>query len=393
MPRPRSAAFCQARSGHPRGVRHAGSGLARTREKLQGSGSTRRRAGKSPLGRVSPAWRWPSPTAAGWMASTLRRSLSKFISPAACPVSPGRPTGYRGQGSARPCRAAIFNSGFEFPSKRITVNLAPADLPKESGRFDLPIALGILAASGQIPDQGFSRLRICRRAFALRRTAPDSRGAGHGAANCGQRQVLHPARNQRPRGGTDRRPIHPFRHARYSMFAPICATERGLPPAAAVDLEKLPFFPDLSRGARPDQAKRAWKLPPPATFAVDGRPARLGKSMLAARLPGLMPALDTRGGQGLGRRALAGRPFQAGSALACAPTASRTIRPRPSPWSAVAIRPAPAKSAGPIKAFYFWTNCRNSTGKSSKPCASPWKPGASTSPAPPGKPNSRPNSS
>lgn len=48
-------------------------------------------------------------------------------------------------------RAAIVNSGFEFPSKRITVNLAPADLPKESGRFDLPIALGILAASGQLP--------------------------------------------------------------------------------------------------------------------------------------------------------------------------------------------------------------------------------------------------
>jgi magnesium chelatase family protein len=48
-------------------------------------------------------------------------------------------------------RAAIVNSGFEFPSRKITVNLAPADLPKESGRFDLPIALGILAASGQLP--------------------------------------------------------------------------------------------------------------------------------------------------------------------------------------------------------------------------------------------------
>ena len=48
-------------------------------------------------------------------------------------------------------RAALHNSGLEFPhNKRITVNLAPADLPKESGRFDLPIALGILAASGQI---------------------------------------------------------------------------------------------------------------------------------------------------------------------------------------------------------------------------------------------------
>src|SRR5450830_1934807 len=48
-------------------------------------------------------------------------------------------------------RSAIQNSGLEFPhNKRITVNLAPADLPKDSGRFDLPIALGILAASGQI---------------------------------------------------------------------------------------------------------------------------------------------------------------------------------------------------------------------------------------------------
>ena len=47
-------------------------------------------------------------------------------------------------------RAALLQSGIEFPNRRITVNLAPADLPKESGRFDLPIALGILAASGQI---------------------------------------------------------------------------------------------------------------------------------------------------------------------------------------------------------------------------------------------------
>ncbi len=47
-------------------------------------------------------------------------------------------------------RSAILNSGFEFPAKRITVNLAPADLPKTGGRFDLPIAVGILVASGQL---------------------------------------------------------------------------------------------------------------------------------------------------------------------------------------------------------------------------------------------------
>lgn len=54
-------------------------------------------------------------------------------------------------------RAAILNSEFEFPSRRITVNLAPADLPKEGGRFDLPIALGILAASGQIPSDALDQ--------------------------------------------------------------------------------------------------------------------------------------------------------------------------------------------------------------------------------------------
>src|SRR6266446_7611572 len=48
-------------------------------------------------------------------------------------------------------RAALQNARFDFPARKITVNLAPADLPKESGRFDLPIALGILAATGQLP--------------------------------------------------------------------------------------------------------------------------------------------------------------------------------------------------------------------------------------------------
>ena len=49
-------------------------------------------------------------------------------------------------------RAALQNANFDFPPRKFTVNLAPADLPKESGRFDLPIALGILAATGQLPQ-------------------------------------------------------------------------------------------------------------------------------------------------------------------------------------------------------------------------------------------------
>ena len=93
-------------------------------------------------------------------------------------------------------RAALVNSRFDFPARRITVNLAPAELPKESGRFDLPIALGILAASHQLEVDGFSKyefagelsltgeLRPVRGALAMtwraareRATRPDSSGS------------------------------------------------------------------------------------------------------------------------------------------------------------------------------------------------------------------------
>ncbi|MGA3251204.1 MAG: magnesium chelatase domain-containing protein, partial [Paraburkholderia sp.] len=95
-------------------------------------------------------------------------------------------------------RAALQNCGFDFPVRRITVNLAPADLPKESGRFDLPIALGILAASGQIPVESLmyrefagelsltGALRPMRGAFAMACGTARSHAAqtgGEGGAN------------------------------------------------------------------------------------------------------------------------------------------------------------------------------------------------------------------
>ncbi|MCE9685997.1 YifB family Mg chelatase-like AAA ATPase [Shewanella sp. AS16] len=57
-------------------------------------------------------------------------------------------------------RSALINAGFEFPTRRITVNLAPADLPKQGGRYDLPIAIGILAASGQVPLQSLKEMEF-----------------------------------------------------------------------------------------------------------------------------------------------------------------------------------------------------------------------------------------
>ncbi|MCR5898977.1 magnesium chelatase domain-containing protein, partial [Burkholderia sp. HAN2018] len=107
-------------------------------------------------------------------------------------------------------RAALQNCGFEFPVRRITVNLAPADLPKESGRFDLPIALGILAASGQIPADALAgrefagelsltgALRPMRGAFAMacgvaRDWQVAESGAASGSGNGNQRAAPDPA--------------------------------------------------------------------------------------------------------------------------------------------------------------------------------------------------------
>ena len=65
-------------------------------------------------------------------------------------------------------RAALIASGLALPAKRITVNLAPADLPKEGSHYDLPIALGVMAAMGVLPADALRRLRGDRRAGARR---------------------------------------------------------------------------------------------------------------------------------------------------------------------------------------------------------------------------------
>ena len=78
-------------------------------------------------------------------------------------------------------RAALLNSGLEFPQKRITVNLAPAHVRKEGPSFDLAIAVGVLAASEQVPQEPLARLRPVRRALADGRAAARARRARHGA--------------------------------------------------------------------------------------------------------------------------------------------------------------------------------------------------------------------
>ena len=190
-------------------------------------------------------------------------------------------------------RAAIQTSQFEFPQRRITVNLAPADLPKEGGRFDLPIALGILAASQQIPleslaDKEFvgelslnGNLRAVRGALAI----------GLASTRAGRTLVLPNASATEAalaRGavvlGAD------------SLLA-VCAHLNGhaqLPPVASDPCsEPLQSAPDLGDVKGQHLARRALEVAAAGqhSLLMFGPPGT-GKSMLAQRLPGLLPPLD-----------------------------------------------------------------------------------------------------
>ncbi|PCE31507.1 YifB family Mg chelatase-like AAA ATPase [Burkholderia ubonensis] len=205
-------------------------------------------------------------------------------------------------------RAALQNCGFEFPVRRITVNLAPADLPKESGRFDLPIALGILAANGQIPADALAgrefagelsltgALRPMRGAFAMACGVARDRHAG----------VAEPAAPSR-----DPELYLPLDSAAEAALVPgvtvfgapdlpaLCAhladaPDGRLAPVAAPRLDGRPASaaPDLADVIGQRGARRALEV-----AAAGGHhmlmvgPPGAGKSMLAARLPGLLPPL------------------------------------------------------------------------------------------------------
>ncbi|KAB2928307.1 MAG: YifB family Mg chelatase-like AAA ATPase [Dechloromonas sp.] len=189
-------------------------------------------------------------------------------------------------------RAAIINSGFEFPSKRITVNLAPADLPKESGRFDLPIALGILAASGQVPGKALAEHEFAGE-LSLSGELRPVRGALAMAlqtAGCGKTFIL-PAVSATEAALTATGNIL----SANSLLA-VCAHLAGreaLPMAVAAASDTAPLQPDLAEVRGQAQAKRALEIAAAGNHSLlmVGPPGS-GKSMLAARLPGLMPDLD-----------------------------------------------------------------------------------------------------
>ena len=210
-------------------------------------------------------------------------------------------------------RAALQNSGLEFPhNKRITVNLAPADLPKESGRFDLPIALGILAASGQIDaarlaDFEFAGelslagdLRPVRGALAMalalrRRAGAPGTGAGPAQVAQAPRALVLPHDSAQEAALVEGLTIHPAAHLLDVVRALVpgaAAIGAALPLARPRVPAQAPALPDLRDVKGQHGAKRALEIAAAGGHSVllMGSPGT-GKSMLAHRFNGLLPAL------------------------------------------------------------------------------------------------------
>ncbi|PMS36463.1 magnesium chelatase family protein [Trinickia symbiotica] len=221
-------------------------------------------------------------------------------------------------------RAALQNCGFDFPVRRITVNLAPADLPKESGRFDLPIALGILAASGQIPESSLGErefagelsltgaLRPMRGAFAM--ACGTARRHGSEQVWSGTRERGHDGDAQPDEPPGDHAPelYLPLESAYEAALVPgvdvygaadlpsLCGHLAGssdgrLEPLAVpkIDRSAMAVAPDMADVIGQPGARRALEV-----AAAGGHhmlmvgPPGAGKSMLAARLPSLLPPMS-----------------------------------------------------------------------------------------------------
>jgi len=201
-------------------------------------------------------------------------------------------------------RAAILNSGFEFPNRRITVNLAPADLPKESGRFDLPIALGILAASGQVPLQGLDGLEFAGE-LSLSGELRPVRGALAMAMGLAHDNRARQAEGAPPRAfvvaaenGPEAALISDLTVLPARTLLAVCAHLRpaGQERLAAAAPLALPAQPgaqaDMCEVRGQAQARRAMEVAAAGQHsALLVGPPGTGKSMLAQRFPGLLPPM------------------------------------------------------------------------------------------------------
>jgi len=189
-------------------------------------------------------------------------------------------------------RSALKSAGFKVPVCRITVNLAPADLPKQGGRFDLPIAIGILAATDQLPAselpnyEMYGELSLDGSINPVRGLLPSLL-----AARDGSRELIIPTGNQAVAGL-----VSGLAARTASQLVAVCKHFRGealprCPPAE--NLSSARPAPDLLDVRGQLLARRALEIAAAGghSLLMIGPPGS-GKTMLAKRLPGILPGLN-----------------------------------------------------------------------------------------------------
>ncbi len=190
-------------------------------------------------------------------------------------------------------RSALVNSRFEFPVGRVTINLAPADLPKEGGRFDLPIALGILAASGQLPPGALAGREFLGE-LALSGELRPVRGVLPAAVACARagKELIVATDN------ADEAALPPnARIIAAGHLLDVCRHLTGevVQPHHRAQLPEHTFaaMPDLAEVRGQALARRALEIAAAGghSLLMIGPPGS-GKTMLAARLPGILPPLS-----------------------------------------------------------------------------------------------------
>ena len=190
-------------------------------------------------------------------------------------------------------RAALLNARFEFPARRITISLAPADLPKEGGRFDLPIALGVLAASGQIPAEHLQRYEFIGE-LALSGQLRPVRGSLPVAlqAREAKRALIVPMENADEAALVSNGTVLPAEHL-LQVVAHLNGETLITPHRSDTQRQTVQPQPDLAEVYGQPHARRALEIAAAGNHSLlFYGPPGTGKTMLASRLPGIQPPMD-----------------------------------------------------------------------------------------------------
>jgi magnesium chelatase family protein len=190
-------------------------------------------------------------------------------------------------------RSAIINAGFEFPQRRLTINLAPADLPKDGGRFDLPIALGILAASGQIPIESLSKKEFLGELALTGELRPILGVLSASIAAAKQHHALYiPSSNALEAARPKNACVYGVNHLR--TLCGFLQTGIGLESTPSqTSHHQISNMPDLCDVKGQHRARRALEIAAAGghSLLMMGPPGT-GKTLLASRLPSILPPLD-----------------------------------------------------------------------------------------------------